>query len=116
MSPPVREIGAKGPRRRERASQRRRDLEGSDWRKKRERMRRRAEREMVRKRRGLGREWVVGWGVCGWGGSGWWSGLEEKPGPGVVVQELHFFRRRISVAEKLVLCKPVLGSLWTLEG
>ena len=41
----VRWEGAKGPRSRERANRRRRDLRGSDWRKKREREMRMEERE-----------------------------------------------------------------------
>ena len=41
----VRWEGAKGPRSKERANRRRRDLRGSDWRKKREREMRMEERE-----------------------------------------------------------------------
>ena len=57
MSPVVRWEGAKGPRSRERANRRRRDLRGSDWRKKREREMRMEEREMEMKMSGLLRGW-----------------------------------------------------------
>lgn len=55
------EAGAKGPKRRERESQKRRDLRGSDWKKRRERRRRMEEMEMVIKRNGL----LGFWWVCG---------------------------------------------------
>ena len=49
----MREAGAKGPRRRERESHRRRDLRGSDWKWRMERERKMMEREIVKKRKGL---------------------------------------------------------------
>lgn len=52
-SPPVSEIGAKGPMRRERESQKRIDLKGSDWKKKSARAKRMEERVMVMKRSSL---------------------------------------------------------------
>ncbi|WVZ26398.1 hypothetical protein V8G54_004942, partial [Vigna mungo] len=63
MSPPVRDGGAKGPMRRESASQNKSDLKGSDSRKKRDRARKSEEREMVTKRNGLVGLW------SGYGGS-----------------------------------------------
>ncbi|PON34056.1 hypothetical protein PanWU01x14_347560 [Parasponia andersonii] len=53
MSPPVRVAGAKGPKTKERETQKRRDLKGSDWRKKMERRSKRSESEIVRRRIGL---------------------------------------------------------------
>ena len=53
MSPPVSEVGAKGPKMKERETQKRRDLKGSDWRKKMERRSRISETEIVRMRIGL---------------------------------------------------------------
>lgn len=61
MSPPVTETGAKGPKAKERETQKRRDLKGSDSRKKMERRRRRRESEIVRIVIGLGRSLVLGW-------------------------------------------------------
>ncbi|KAH1251192.1 hypothetical protein GmHk_05G014155 [Glycine max] len=57
-SPPVMEGGAKGPTRRESASQKRSDLKGSASRKKRERVRKSEERETVAKRNGLVGLWI----------------------------------------------------------
>jgi hypothetical protein len=53
MSPAVREEGAKGPRRRERANQKRMDWRGSGWGKRREREKRRVERGREMRREGL---------------------------------------------------------------
>lgn len=53
MWPPVKERGAKGPRRRETEIHRERDLRMSDWRRNMEEAMRRRERERQRKRRDL---------------------------------------------------------------
>lgn len=62
MSPPVMDVGAKGPSNRERETQKTKDLNGSDWRKRREMRRRIEETAMVVKRNGLpGFSQVCGW-------------------------------------------------------